>query len=165
MTHEPSANPNKERALTILIVIIMVATLAFIWGNSLESLPVSANKSSRVLKAIAFILEPVFGKANVTDHLVRKIAHFVEFFWLGMNSALFMVVRKRVSLQSLLNGLFFGLSVAVMDETLQLFSGRGAQVKDILLDFSGAFSGILMVSIVYGIFRVLGKSGHADKYQ
>lgn len=165
MTQEPSAKPNREKVLTMILAMVMVATLAFIWGNSLESLADSANKSSRVLKAIAFILEPLFGKDNVTDHLVRKIAHFVEFFWLGMNSALLIAVRKRINLQSMLNCLFFGLSVAVIDETLQLFSGRGSQVKDILLDFSGVFSGIVLVIIFYGLLRILRKIGSADKYQ
>lgn len=123
----------------------MAATVVFIWSNSLESVAVSSEKSSRWLQALTFILEPVLGEGNVTDHLIRKIAHFVEFALLGIWLALFIVVRNRVSLQAVANCLFFGLSVAIIDEALQLLSDRGSQVLDVLLDFAGVTSGVLFV--------------------
>lgn len=146
---------NKNDALSIILVLVIIATIAFIWGNSLESIAVSGQKSNRVLKAIAFILEPIFGKASATDHFVRKIAHFIEFCWLGICVVLIPIVRDRLSLQSVINCMFFCLSVAVIDEALQIISERGSQVKDILLDFSGASSGILFVVILHWIVNYL----------
>jgi len=146
---------NKPKTATIIIMLLIAATLAFIWGNSLESVAESSEKSSRVLESLAFVLEPVFGKANVTDHLVRKLAHFTEFGLLGIWLALFIAVHGRARLQSVANCLFFGLSVAVSDEALQLLSGRGSQVTDVLLDFAGAASGIFAVLVVrWSVLRI-----------
>ena len=108
-----------------------------------------------MLKYVAIVLEPVFGKGNVTDHLVRKLAHFAGFGLMGVWLALFITMRGRVRLQSIVNCLFFGLSVAVLDETLQLLSDRGSQVSDVLLDFAGATSGIFVALVLrWAILRI-----------
>ena len=44
--------------------------------------------------------------------------------------------------------LFFVLVIAVGDEFIQSFVGRGSNVRDVLIDFSG---GILAVIILQGI--------------
>ena len=146
---------NKLKIATIVIALFIIATLAFIWGNSLESVAVSSGKSKRLLKYVAIILGPVFGKGNVTDHLVRKLAHFTGFGLMGVWLALFIIMHGRVRLQSIVNCLFFGLSAAVLDETLQLFSDRGSQVPDVLLDFAGAASGIFVaLAVRWVILRI-----------
>lgn len=107
------------------------------------------------MDTITPILEVFVGKGNVTDHLVRKLAHFVEFGALGCELALLTVLRKRVRLQPVINCLFIGLAVAVIDETIQIISNRGSQVSDVLLDFSdvlldfsGAVTGIVFVLLI-----------------
>ena len=60
---------------------------------------------------------------------------------------LFLLLCQR-GLQGSVNSLFAGLAVAVTDETIQIFSGRGSQVLDVVLDFSGALTGILLVSLL-----------------
>ncbi len=83
------------------------------------------------------------------DVVIRKTAHFVEFASLGFLSALFTYFlfdsdhryfRYRCVITAMLC-----LFVASTDEMIQLFSGRGDQVKDVILDFSGAVTGILAV--------------------
>ena len=49
--------------------------------------------------------------------------------------------------------IFFGnlllaFLVAALDETLQLFTGRSGQISDVLLDFSGALTAIVLVTLV-----------------
>ena len=90
---------------------------------------------------------------------MRKLAHFTEFGLLGVWFALFVIMRDRSRLQSIVNCLFFGLSAAVLDEALQLLSDRGSQVPDVLLDFAGAASGILVVLVLrWAILRIRKKS-------
>lgn len=42
----------------------------------------------------------------------------------------------------------FGLLIAFMDETIQLFSDRGSQVQDVWLDFAGVVTGVLLAVAV-----------------
>ncbi|MEX0975197.1 MAG: VanZ family protein [Bacillota bacterium] len=137
----------KSRVQSILIFMLIV-TLGFIWGNSIGSAPKSHSESQKALEYVRPILEPVVGADNFTDHLVRKIAHFVEFGALGGELAALLVVRRRVRLQGIANCLFAGLSVAVIDETIQIFSDRGPLVQDAWLDFAGVCAGIALILLI-----------------
>lgn len=144
----------KQKASVVIISLLILATLAFIWGNSFLSSPESREKSLGVGSFLTPFLELFTGEGKVTDHLVRKLAHFSEFGLLGVELTLFIIFSVRVRLQSVFNILFFSLAAAVADETIQLFTGRGDLVSDILLDFSGAFTGIALALIIYGIVRL-----------
>ncbi|MDD4494271.1 MAG: VanZ family protein, partial [Eubacteriales bacterium] len=133
------------RTNIIIFIILIIATIAFIWSNSLQSIPESQERSFGVMDTITPLLEVFVGKGNVTDHFVRKLAHFIEFGALGCELVLLAVLRKRVHLQPVVNCLSIGLAVAVIDETIQIFSNRGSQVSDVLLDFTGAVTGIVFV--------------------
>lgn len=84
----------------------------------------------------------------VTHYFVRKAAHFCEFGLLGCELMLLLGLGSGVRLQSLSNAAFAALLTAVTDETIQIFSERGSQVQDVVLDFSGALTGILFVSLL-----------------
>lgn len=50
------------------------------------------------------------------------------------------------------------LAVAVIDESIQLITpGRGSQVKDVLIDTAGGFTGIVLVNVVYRIRTAVRK--------
>ena len=146
---------SKRKIATIILVVIIVATLIFIWGNSIESVTESQQKSKEVLEVIRPVLEKIVEKEKVTDHLVRKMAHFVEFSALGIELALLLIVLRRVRWQGIFYTAYFGLTVALFDETIQIFSDRGSQVIDVWLDFSGVCFGIVCVLIVYGIVNAI----------
>lgn len=132
----------KRKTVLITICILLAATLIFIWGHSLKSIPESAAQSLRVLENIEPLLEIFVGEGNVSDHLVRKLAHFIEFGGLGLELMALLIIRKRVRLQPIINCLFAGFFVAAMDETIQIFSERGSQLQDVWLDFAGVCAGI-----------------------
>lgn len=67
----------------IVIIIFIALTVIFIFSQSIPDIPSSKAESEKVLELVEPILEPVVGKNNVTDHFVRKLAHFAEFFVLG----------------------------------------------------------------------------------
>lgn len=147
-------NRSKKIFSTALIVIIL-ATLAFIWGNSLKDIPASREQSSEVVEIVKPILEPIVGKGNVTNHLVRKLAHFAEYGLLGCELMLLLIFRERRKLQHIINCLFAGLSAALIDETIQIFYDRGSQVQDVWLDFAGVATGVVFISIVFGVIGLI----------
>ena len=144
----------KRRVAYIGLIVLILATIAFIWSNSLQSIPESQAKSIGFLNKVKPFLEIFVGTGNVTDHLVRKLAHFTEFGTLGCELALLLALRKHINWQSAINSAFFSMTVALMDETIQIFSGRGSQVKDVWLDFAGSCTGILFVVVIFGLIKM-----------
>lgn len=145
---------NRKRIGTVLLLLAILAALAFIWGNSLESAVESSLKSGRVRELIEPLLELLVGQGNVTDHMVRKLAHLTEFAVLGA-LLLLLTAAFRVRLQSVLNCQFFLLLAALTDETIQLFTGRGSQVRDVWLDFAGGTAGLLAMLLLLWLLRCL----------
>ncbi len=132
-----------------LLIVLLVFLLAFIWGHSCMPVAASEGESSAVLELLRPLLEPVFGRENVTVHLVRKLAHFTEFFCLGCVLALLLPFRGRGQLLAAALALLTGL----VDETIQLFSGRGSAVSDVWLDFSGAAAAIALLALARLLLR------------
>lgn len=146
---------NRKRIGTVLLLLAILAALAFIWGNSLESAVESSLKSGRVRELIEPLLELLVGQGNVTDHMVRKLAHLTEFAVLGALLLLLTAAAFRVRLQSVLNCQFFLLLAALTDETIQLFTDRGSQVRDVWLDFAGGTAGLLAMLLLLWLLRCL----------
>lgn len=141
----------------VLLAALALATLGFIFGNSLDSGPESQAKSSAVKAVLALLLSPVLPPEALTDHLVRKTAHFVEFCALGavlaglarlLCARLFPRAGGAARTLALVLPLFVGLLAALTDETIQLFTARGSQVQDVWLDFSGVCTGVLILCAV-----------------
>ena len=145
----------KQKTFTIFLALLLLGTIIFIWCNSLQSVPESQAKSLGFLARIKPFLGIFVGSGNVTDHLVRKLAHFTEFGALGCELALLLALQKRVSWQLVVNCAFVAMVVALTDETIQIFTGRGSQVQDVWLDFAGACTGILFVLIIVGLIRTI----------
>ena len=144
----------KRRSLHLgLLGLLIVLTLGFIWGNSLKSIPESQEVSLSLLDLLSPFLDAVFGPGRITDHLLRKAAHFSEFALLGAELRLLFLLLGQRGLQGLSNALFAGLAAGVADETIQLFSDRGSQVADVVLDFSGALFGALVIALLFSLRR------------
>ena len=141
----------------IVLCLLILFTIGFIWGNSMKSRSESQSLSLGVLQFIRPLLDAIFSPENVNDHLVRKLAHFAEFTVLGAELALLSVLLGKRNLPSILNCLFAGLVVAVADETIQIFSLRGSQVIDVVLDFSGVIAGTLLLLLLHAIVLIVRK--------
>ena len=63
----------------------------------------------------------------------------------------------RHTLRSTVLQLLFGLSVGAIDEFLQIFSGRGSAVSDVLLDFLGYLSGAAVLALAALLISYLKK--------
>lgn len=147
----------KQNILKLIVLLLLIITLAIIFSNSLEPVVESSKKSQDTMNRFAPVLGIVFGKGHVSEHLVRKLAHFSEFALLGAELMLFSVLNSRESAQGLSNCLFFGLSSAVTDESLQMLTDRDPQVIDVLLDFSGVLAGVLFILFAVLIIKLIKK--------
>ena len=143
----------KKRIFLCIWVVLTVLTVAFIFNNSAQPVPESQKVSANVAETIASI-SPNGGEApegwSSFAAYIRKAAHAVEFFVLGTElSLLFFVLLKTRKLYSVWNVLSIVLCTAVADESIQILSGRGPRVQDILLDFSGGAVAMLLFFILF----------------
>ncbi|MCD7748353.1 MAG: VanZ family protein [Firmicutes bacterium] len=142
----------------IILPILIFLALAFIWLNSAMDSVMSDEESSRILDLLNRITEAIFNR-SLTLHVVRKLAHFVEFAVLGglfyLSVALFDTSPSlRIYISETLS-----LIVALIDETIQLSSdGRSSQVTDVWLDSLGSFSAILCLALLFALLH-LDKGG------
>ena len=128
-------------------VVAFCLMVCFIWGNSLEPASASGALSDNVL---AFLQECLAGIGLpyewLTDHIVRKCAHFSEYMVLGLIGMQAFTPHRGARCRAAVV-LTAALLVAVpsCDETIQLFvDGRSGQVSDVLLDCCGAATGVVL---------------------
>ena len=136
-----------------ILIVLLILLLVFIWGNSCLPVSVSTQESGRFLKVIRPFLEVFVGKGHVTNHLVRKLAHFTEFTALGLVMGLLTNQGKPFGLRSVIFSLAMGLLAAFTDETIQMFSDRGDRISDVWLDFSGVVLGSALSLVLLSIRR------------
>ncbi len=151
---------NMIRALLILLILLNVW---MIFSLSAQSAELSGETSGRITSFVAQILVKDFkGKtpveqAEIIDHLhpyVRSAAHMAEFGLLGV---WIMLLLLTYHIRPLFSGLFSVLcafALAATDETYQSLAdqGRAAEVKDVLLDTSGA---VITCTILLAIIALL----------
>ena len=138
-------------------IFALALTLLLIWGHSCMPADVSGEESGFATQLLTPVLEIFVGSGNVTEHLVRKLAHFSEYTVLGIQ---LLALRSDVSPSGLLLPLGCGFAAAFLDETIQLFiDGRSGSVPDIWLDGSGVAFGILIGLLC----RVLWRGKRAGK--
>ena len=142
-------NVNTRKLLTCSLILLVVLTLCFIWGNSLQSSEASSNISNTLLDFVNKHLGHL-GLELKDDHFLRKLAHFGEFALLGMEMFFLVSLRrlKRTKASTYVLTLAFCLFVAVTDETIQLFVGRSCLITDVILDFAGSFIGVFFAKLL-----------------
>ena len=160
-----------ERLSPWVIVGRVVFTLAlagciwFIFSNSMEVAQVSSASSGRVLQLMQAALRRLGHPAlaqRLTQHVVRKMAHFCEYMLEGFLLMLCMRVYSRHPLGHITVPMLGGVLTALTDETIQLYSpGRSSQVTDVWLDSVGVLAGILAALVLMALCRLLFH--HRDK--
>lgn len=121
--------------------LLLVAILAFIWGNS--AMP--GQESGELSGWVAELLQTVFPflslESGVGMYLLRKLAHFSEFCALGLCLGWLLGMMKEKPLFWL--PWLCGTFAAVVDETIQLFSpGRYSSPIDVSIDSCGVLAGV-----------------------
>lgn len=151
---------DKRKIILIIFTITLIMTLTFIWVHSMMPREESANESSTVKEVIEEVISSVtHTEVNIPEFLIRKLAHIIEYSALGLQIpilAVFSYKKKEEVLK------FFSvykrivllpLPVAVIDETIQLFSERGSQISDVWIDFVSASFALIISLIIARIIR------------
>lgn len=141
----------KRKILLTVLSLLLVCNLAFIWGNSLVSRSDSHDLSVGVLGFLPGFIRDLFPNQEQLVHIVRKMAHFTEFACLGGLSCGLLAAARTVKLHPFFHVWAGGFFVAAIDETIQIFTGRGSQLQDVWLDFVGFSAGLVLVLAVRAI--------------
>ncbi len=130
----------------ILLSFLILAVTAFIFSNSMKGSGASHEDSGRLLAWFQPLMERIFGEGTTDwSFWLRKTAHITEFCALGLLvSGLIETLQKNLYGY----GLFYALSVGVLDEFIQSFSDRTSMVGDVLIDFSGALLGFGIICLI-----------------
>lgn len=136
-------NP-KLTKLTLLSIVWIIIIFSF----SLQSGEESGALSGGIVAWIVGLFFPEdFTHIELVHFLVRKAAHFTEYFILGV--LLSLTIRETKWNRVLFAPWVLGTLVASCDETIQLFSdGRAGQVTDVMLDSSGVFTGCMILTLI-----------------
>ena len=136
-----------------LFIIITFFVIGFIWWNSSKNGEESSGISQGVLYEIMQIFARIGISTDITEHIIRKLAHFTEFTALGILFSIDAVLFLKNMKQYVWIPLFIGLLVALIDETIQLFPiGRSSSVKDVWIDFSGVIFGTILLLVLKQIY-------------
>ena len=145
--------PARLIALRVLFTLFAAGTVVFIFSNSMQSGTASGLRSAAVTEWLNGGLARVGVGWRFSERLVRKLGHFSEY-------ALRVYTRRILSHISW--PLFFGLLAGVLDEGIQIFAdGRGSDVRDVVIDFSGVVFGLLaalFLLLLVRMFHVLRES-------
>jgi VanZ family protein len=155
--------------LAILLTVAVLINMAIIYFFSSESKEDSGTRSTGVVTCLMHILHPDYDDLDwdtqmeimaSTHHLVRKLAHFAEFGLLGfLTTGLVIYVNRRKRwIKRWLEWVIptvFCLLYAISDEVHQIFSDRGSSAKDVMIDFAGAVTGMLIMQAIVGIVRAV----------
>ena len=140
----------------LLLIASIICTLCFTFYQSL--LP--PEQSSEVSEGVSDAIEPIIPSDTPTGAYVhtnlRKIAHFVEFATLGLEVSLYVIfflpsfkASARAKIKFILHSYAAAPFVALLDETIQVFTGRGPAIADVWLDTAGFF---LLATLSYLVY-------------
>lgn len=140
--------------LPVSLMLIILIT-GFIFSNSLQDGETSNTASESVAQTIRPILDPQEKVEEDKFHVfTRKLAHGIEFCALGCSIGWLMwCVSGGMNAERVFTALFCLLSVAVTDEYIQSFTGRTSCVEDILIDFVGGLTGLILTAAGVGLWK------------
>ncbi|MBR4425404.1 MAG: VanZ family protein [Oscillospiraceae bacterium] len=136
------SDKERERNWSPWLLAATVVALLLIWGQSLLPVSSSSSESGWVLNIIVNPVLRIFGLGEMGHGLLRKLAHVTEFALLGF--WLILLLRGKC-----LIALMIGFLAAALDESIQLFSDRSAEVQDIWIDFAGVVLGSLLGTLLW----------------
>lgn len=154
----------KDKVLIILAIIWMGVIFMFSAQVSDESKSSSNKVTSAVVNTVISIK-----KENISEEkrqkiiedktfIVRKSAHFTEYFILGLILILYLQTKEKLATKYVILAIIFCVLYATSDEIHQLFvDGRSCKIMDILIDTCGSSLAILGFTSIYKLTTNLKK--------
>ncbi|MGN0652650.1 MAG: VanZ family protein [Gemmiger sp.] len=137
----------------IIFTLALICCILFIFHNSLEVGSVSSARSQAVMQKVNAVLAKV-NLGPLSQHTIRKLAHFSEFLLEGFLLMLCLRVYTKRFVRHVSWPLLGGLATALMDETIQRWiPGRTSSVVDVWIDFAGVVAGLFVALLILLIVR------------
>lgn len=132
-------------------ILFAILWMAFIFYMSHQPAKISSVQSDNVVHVIKKVSKNEEIENNINSFIVRKGAHMFLFCILAI-----LFFGSAYNGDNILKSVFIALLLAFLyacsDEYHQTFVvGRSGQFKDVLIDFSGAFIGVLIVSLIVNL--------------
>lgn len=148
----------KVKIIRTILIILILLTLAVIWGHSFMSRAQSSQESAYVKDILESLMSSSGNIFVISELLIRKSAHFLEYAILGTEIIALIVLGDFTISKAKAYILYFissvtALFVALTDETIQFFSGRASRVLDVWLDFVGASVAIWVFLLVWHLIK------------
>jgi len=126
----------------------------------------SSELSSSVTEVIINTIETVAPKVKIEKadihHIIRKNAHFLYYLVLGILAVNALRMNGAYGYRGILLALLICILYAISDEVHQLFvPGRSGEIRDVIIDSSGAGTGILVYFFVSLIVEGIKKRRQA----
>lgn len=134
----------KEKRKLILYAGLSIVWTLFIFSFSIQSGEESSQLSGGLISMLVGVIVPSdFAYIGQLEFGIRKLAHFTEYFILGV--LVIQTMRQTHYSKSRIIAVLICLLVASCDETIQLFSGgRSGKITDVVLDSVGSWCGIIV---------------------
>ena len=135
--------------------VVTVLYVLFVFHNSATVAVESSRQSGRVLTLAKECLAGLgIDSSWLTEHLIRKTAHFLEYSLYGVLLWNCLGVYELRGKLRLVTHLWLTMLVPFVDETIQLFTeGRSGQISDVWLDMSGVLFGTCL-AFGFGCFLI-----------
>lgn len=146
----------------VLWTVLTLLYLLFIYSNSMRPAAESSGQSQGLLKMIERVFPFAVHTLGLTEHVLRKMAHFGEYLILGLLLAQTAEAYGFLRVRQLWAVPLSGFLMASVDEGIQLFvDGRSGQFSDVLLDLCGVAAGLF----VWNIFRLFEKTTRSTAFK
>ena len=139
----------KKNRKLILLWVLVILWMIFIFILSSQTANESNGLSTAVTEKIVKVIEKAVPQNSIDirtfNNVVRKNAHFFIFLILGILVSIALKDSGYSRKKRLVLAIIICFLYAVSDELHQmLVPGRGAQLKDVVIDSAGAIAGIAL---------------------
>ena len=160
----------KKKIIQALLLLLLIADMAFIFFNSAQVAAVSAGASQSVTEMVAPVIVPHYKEMDDAmkqqavaslEGVLREAAHLLQFVPMGF--ALYLLLHtvsllEKIGRMRIPLTICFGFLYAISDEIHQLFvPGRSFQLFDIFMDTSGVTIGCVAGIILYFLVNRITK--------
>ncbi len=155
MKVKTALNQKRKTIIGFILILLSLFTTCFIFYNSIKTAESSTIQSETVRNLVEESIEKITdSKPNISSNVIRKFAHYIEFFVLGLFITASVSIFSKNLIKNSVLPIFICLIIALIDETLQLaFDGRSGQLSDVWLDFSASFTSILIFAVIFYIYN------------
>lgn len=140
-----------KKVTKTLLLITIILVVAYIWSNSMRSIPNSLEQSEGIKTIVEnFLIKHGYEELVKSNYWTidnfRKLAHFIEYCGLSMLITSYIVLFINKTKNYLLVAMIIPL--AAIDEIIQIFSKRGPSIRDVGIDCLGGLFGFVVVMVI-----------------